>query len=181
MSNYRRVYIPGSWYFFTVVTYKRQPILTTETGLAALKAAVVETRAKYPFTSIAWVILPDHLHYIWQLPDGDADFSTRWSLIKWRFTRGYLRGEGGTNGDRSASRKRHREQNIWQRRFWEHCIRDDEDLERHIDYIHYNPVKHGLVHEPLQWRFSSAHRAEYKESFINAKPELAKIELAGAE
>ena len=181
MPNYRRVYVSGAWYFFTVVTYDRRPILTTQSGLAALKSAIVETRIRRPFTSIAWVILPNHLHYIWKLPDGDADFSTRWSIIKWRFTREFLRGTDATSGERSVSRKRHRERNVWQRRFWEHCIQDDEDLRRHIDYIHYNPVKHGLVEELLQWRFSSAHRPEYMESYLNAKSELAKIEVVGAE
>jgi putative transposase len=102
-------------------------------------------------------LLPDHLHMIWRLPPGDADFSTRWSVIKRSFTRGWL-ASGGAEGSISDSRRRNRRRGVWQRRFWERCMRDPDDLNRHIDYVHYNPVKHGLVRCPHAWEWSSFHR-----------------------
>ena len=101
----------------------------------------------------AVVILPDHLHCVWRLPDGDADYSTRWSLIKATFSRSLARGER-----RSASRIKRGERGIWQRRFWEHCLRDENDYARHVDYIHWNPVKHGHVDRATDWAYSSFHR-----------------------
>ena len=106
-----------------------------------------------PFETVAICILPDHLHALWQLPDGDADFASRWSLFKSGFSR-----ELPAARSRSASKMAKREKGIWQRRYWEHGIRDDADLERHVDYIHYNPVKHGLVSRVCDWPHSSFHR-----------------------
>ncbi len=177
MPHYRRVYIPGSWYFFTVVTFERRPILTTPSSPKSLQTAIDTTRTRYPFTTVAWVLLPNHLHCIWQLPERDADFSTRWRLIKTYFTREYLRGSGVTHQEVTPSRARHGEKAVWQRRFWEHCIRDDEDLRRHINYIHYNPVKHGLVTEALDWRLSSIHRSEYREMFDRRGLDVEKISV----
>lgn len=165
MPHYRRVYMPGGWYFFTVVTFERRPILTTTIGVKSLRHAIDTTRTRYPFTTVAWVVLPDHLHCIWQLPENDSDFSTRWRLIKTYFTREYLRSSGVVNLEVNPSRTRQREKAVWQRRFWEHCIRDDEDLRRHISYIHLNPVKHGFVTQATDWRYSSIHRPEYLEMF----------------
>ncbi len=164
MPHYRRVYMPGGWYFFTVVSFERRPILTTAVGLKSLRIALDTTKSRHPFTTVAWVVLPDHLHCIWQLPESDADYSTRWRLIKTYFTREYLRALVVTTQEVTPSRARHREKAVWQRRFWEHCIRDDEDLRRHINYIHFNPVKHGFVTEATDWRQSSIHRPEYLET-----------------
>ena len=144
MPEYRRLWIPGGTFFFTVVTHKRMPILCHEEWRAALRKAITDTRINYPFETIAWVLLPNHLHCIWKLPEGDSDYSTRWRLIKARFSRTFdalLESPSGPN----ASRERHAERHLWQRRFWEHGIRDQDDFNRHIDYVHFNPVKHGLV------------------------------------
>jgi len=110
---------------------------------------------RHPFKIDAFVLLPDHLHCIWSLPQGDDNFSTRWRLVKSYFSR---RCESQYQGNISASREKKREQAIWQRRFWEHVIRDDKDFVNHVQYIHYNPVKHGLVRAPKDWEYSSFHR-----------------------
>src|SRR5688572_27048825 len=144
MSNYRRAYIPGGTYFFTVVTYQRKPLLNNEKSIQRLRAAFKYTKQKYPFNLNGIVVLPDHLHCIWQLPEGDKDFSKRWCTFKYYFSRGVA---GNINN--------RREKNIWQRRFWEHVIRDDRDLQRCFDYMYYNPVKHGYVQRPFDWGFSS--------------------------
>jgi putative transposase len=153
MPNYRRVRIPGGTYFFTVVTHLRRPILCTPESRAALRLAIAETRRDHPFVSIAWVLLPDHLHTIWKLPDDDANYAMRWRLIKARFSRSVA----GTLPPMPCvdSRESREERYVWQRRFWEHTIRDEEDLRRHVNYIHFNPVKHGLVAEPEAWLFST--------------------------
>jgi putative transposase len=157
MSRYRRATTAGSSYFFTVVSYRRQPILCDTSIRVALRNAIEAERALHPFTIEAWVLLPDHLHCVWTLPEGDADFSTRWMKIK--------RAVSLTCGDEyrrddllSASKLKHRESTIWQRRFWEHKIRDEEDFARHVDYIHFNPVKHGHVQRAMDWPYSTFHR-----------------------
>lgn len=109
--------------------------------------------SRYPFTIEAIVILPDHLHTVWHLPEGDADFSRRWQVIKRKFSAG-LEAQNV-----SASKLKKREKGIWQRRFWEHCLRDETDWQRHIDYVHFNPVKHGLVAHVQDWKYSSYHQA----------------------
>ncbi len=157
MPEYRRALAPGATFFFTVATNFRRPILRARDAVAALRAAFAEVRAKHPFEVEAAVILPDHLHCIWTLPPNDSDFSTRWRLIKGRFTR-LFRATYGTESGRSASRRRHAERGVWQRRFWEHVIRDEDDLGNHMDYIHYNPVKHGLSACPHAWPYSSFQR-----------------------
>jgi putative transposase len=156
MPNYRRAYFSGGTYFFTVKTLDRQPVLTQERFLTALRQAIIEVRAMLTFESIAWVLLPDHLHTIWRLPETDADFSLRWSLIKQRVTRQCADRMVAARVNRS--RQKRREGAIWQRRFWEHLIRDDTDLERHVDYIHYNPVKHGYVPRVTDWPYSTFHQ-----------------------
>ena len=145
MPNYRRSNSPGSCYFFTVVTDHRQPILTHPDCRNALRDAIITTREQHPFTIDAWVLLPDHLHAIWSLPENDADFSIRWGKIKVSVTRS-LREVGLCNDS------------IWQKRFWEHEIRDETDFRHHMDYIHYNPVKHGLVEAVADWPHSTFHR-----------------------
>ncbi len=177
MPTYRRPRVPGATVFFTVALAGRgSDLLVREIGL--LRAAVRATRAERPFGIDAWVVLPDHLHCVWALPEGDADFSTRWGAIKGRFSRS-LRGAGfagragfspptqpapprvwsGRNGGlKPALRVAKREAGIWQRRFWEHHIRDDEDFAAHVRYCHINPVKHGFVERPEDWPYSSVDR-----------------------
>jgi len=157
MPDYRRVRIPGAIYFFTVVTYERKPFLTTARSRRCLRQAWLATRRKLPFESLAVCLLPDHLHCIWRLPESDADFSSRWRSIKGRFTR-LSRAHGRPVRRPEGSRARRREASVWQRRFWEHWIRDEEDLRRHLDYVHYNPVKHGYVRNPEDWQWTSFHR-----------------------
>jgi putative transposase len=157
MSDYRRWYVPGGTLFFTLVTYRRRPLLTEPLARRCLRQAIQIVRAKRPFAIPAFVLLPDHLHALWTLPHGDADYSVRWRRIKEEFTRRYLH-EGGLEVEQTVSRRRRNERGVWQRRFWEHAIRDEVDLERHFDYIHYNPVKHGLATCPRDWPFSSFHR-----------------------
>jgi len=153
MSNYRRCRVAGGSYFFTVnLEDRRSDLLLTE--ISALGVAVRETQATRPFTIEAWVVLPDHLHCLWTLPPGDADFPTRWQMIKARFARRVPH-----PAYRRPSLLRKREAGIWQRRYWEHWIRDDRDFAAHVDYIHFNPVKHGLVSHPAAWRHSSFRRA----------------------
>jgi len=141
--RYRRVSIPGACYFFTLVTEHRRPLLREPRAVALFLGAVEKVRARHPFEVDAYVVLPDHLHALWTLPVGDANFSTRWRLIKEGFTRGYLKTH--EHPQRSESRRAKGEQGIWQRGFWEHAIRDEADFAAHLDYIHINPVKHGLA------------------------------------
>lgn len=157
MPYYRRLYIPGSIYFFTVVTYQRRKILTSDLARDILRKAYHDTQEKYPFESLAICLLPDHLHCLWQLPENDFNFSIRWASIKGNFSRHY-RQMGGEEGDRNSSHIAHREVAIWQRRFWEHCIRNEEDLQKHIDYTHFNPVHHGYVDEIEKWKWSTFHK-----------------------
>jgi putative transposase len=152
MANYRRDFIPGGSYFFTVNLADRRLSLLTN-HIALLRALFRSVRARHPFTIDAAVILPDHLHAIWTLPDGDPDFATHWRLIKSAFSRGLPSGERLT-----ASRFAKGERGIWQRRYWEHTLRDDDDFARHFDYIHFNPVKHGLAARVRDWPYSSFHR-----------------------
>lgn len=112
---------------------------------------------QYPFTVEALVVLPDHFHALWTLPERDGDYSKRWGLIKARFSKG-IKAELSHEDACSPSRTKRRETTIWQRRFWEHAIRDDEDFQKHFDYIHYNPVKHGLVSRVQDWPYSTFHR-----------------------
>jgi putative transposase len=139
--QYRRANTPGASYFFTLATHQRQPWLTQNDTIVALRDALQTVRIKHPFALQAYVILPDHLHCIWRMPGGDADFSTRWMLIKQHVTR--------------QMRQLHPQVKIWQDRFWEHQIRDDADFEAHCHYIHYNPVKHGHAAHPADWPHSS--------------------------
>lgn len=157
MPDYHRARVEGGTYFFTVVTYQRKPILTTEPARRLLHDAWMDTTKRFPLETIAVCLLPDHLHCIWTLPEGDADYSVRWKEIKRLFTKGYL-AEIGPGGERNASREKRLEAAIWQRRFWEHVICDQEDLEEHLDYIHYNPIKHGYVKYAADWPYSSFNR-----------------------
>ena len=157
MPNYRRLYRPGGSYFFTHVTYQRYPWLCTDLGRQALRDAIIAVRRKYPFAMDAFVLLPDHLHCIWTLPDGDCNYAKRWRLIKLMVTKAYGQ-ELALPSEKTASGERRREGNLWQRRYWEHWIQDERDFVNHCEYVHYNPVKHGLVESPTDWAFSSVHR-----------------------
>ena len=157
MPNYRRSNFGGGTYFFTVNTHRRQPFLTDPDVRAALKQGINQIRQTLPFAIDAWVLLPDHLHCIWSLPEGDADFSTRWRVIKTVVTQ-----QCGERLDNDAllSRRRVRkgQSTLWQQRFWEHLIRDERDFAAHVDYIHWNPVKHGHAQHVVDWPYSSFHR-----------------------
>ena len=157
MPHYRRNFLPGGLFFFTVVTDGRRPILGSEHAVGQLREAVRETKQRHPFDLIASVILPDHLHMIWALPAGDAHFDRRWSGIKANFSRAWL-ASGGEEQSVSAGRRRDRRRGVWQPRFIEHTLRDESDLQQHVDYIHWNPVKHGYVDHPVEWPYSSIHR-----------------------
>jgi putative transposase len=157
MPNYRRPGIAGGTYFITQVTHQRQPWLCREITRYALRTAITQVRKTRPFSIDAFVLLPDHFHCRWTLPQADNDLSTRLRLIKTYVTRHY-RTELGLNLEVSESRSKRKEQNLWQRRFWEHLIRDEIDFAHHCDYIHYNPVHHQLCQVPTDWQFSSVHR-----------------------
>jgi putative transposase len=157
MPEYRRSNISGGTYFFTVVTYHRQPILTTKESRHILRSAWVNVMERYPFTIDAICLLPDHLHCIWTLPDEDMNYSLRWGEIKKLFSKEYLK-RIGVKEIRNESRIKRGEAAVWQRRFWEHTIKDETDLNMHLDYIHFNPVKHGLVENIVDWPWSSFHR-----------------------
>src|SRR5665213_4067224 len=147
----RYVRAKGSVLFFTVVLADRSSNLLVN-QIDRLRRVYRTVQQRRPFETIAICVLPDHIHAVWTMPEGDADFSTRWSLIKTGFSRGL------DPRLRSASKIGKREKGIWQRRYWEHAIRDDADLERHVDYIHFNPVKHGHVARVADWPHSSFHR-----------------------
>ena len=152
MSDYRRPDVPGASIFFTAALQDRGSTLLCE-NVQRLREAVAVTRHERPFEIEAWVVLPDHMHCIWTLPAGDADFATRWRLIKARFSRGLVRGH------LRNSHIARQERGIWQRRYWEHHIRDEADMALHLRYCWTNPVRHGLVERPEDWPYSSVHRA----------------------
>ena len=152
MPQYSRAYIAGGTFFFTVALLERKRDLLVA-NVDILRDAFRSVHRRYPFRIDAIVVLPDHLHAMWSLPAGDSDFSTRWRLIKTAFTRQIPATER-----LSAVRKRKGERGIRQRRFWEHAIRDEHDWERHVDYIHFNPVKHGHAKRAIDWPYSSLHR-----------------------
>jgi putative transposase len=147
MSNYRRSQTAGASYFFTVVTLHRKKILTSDNTITILRDAFRKIKTEKPFEIEAIVILPDHLHCIWNMPEGDADYSNRWREIKKYVTKRI-----------TTVRNKRKAGNIWQPRFWEHQIRDQRDWRNHMDYIHFNPVKHGYVNAPVLWQYSSFHK-----------------------
>ena len=151
MSRYRRPKITGATVFFTVALADRNSDLLVR-EVEVLRKAVRATREERPFAINAWVVLPDHMHCVWTLPEGDAEFSVRWSIIKARFSRAMPWVE------RRRSHEARREHGIWQRRFWEHHIRDEADYRAHVRYCWINPVKHGLVERPEDWPYSTYHR-----------------------
>ena len=148
MPNYRRYHVPGGTFFFTVNLADRRSRLLTE-RIDLFKTAYRETRARHPFDTLALCVLPNHLHAVWQLPGGDADYATRWRLIKTGFTRAL---PGAPAGRRPGERA------VWQRRFWERWLRDADQLSAAIDYTHGNPVRHGLVPDIRDWPHSTWHK-----------------------
>ena len=146
---YRRARIPGGTYFFTVNLADRRADYLVR-YIDDLRESLGKVKKAHPFALVALAVMPEHLHAIWRLPDGDLNYSMRWSLIKMGFSRRLNAGEPVR-----LSRKTKRERGIWQRRYWEHQIRDEADLAQHVDYIHYNPVKHGLVARPVDWPYST--------------------------
>jgi putative transposase len=152
VPDYRRLRVAGGTYFFTVVLLdRRSELLVAE--VAALREAVRVVRRRKPFHIDAWVVLPEHIHCVWTLPEGDSNFSARWWDIKRRFSRALP-----VAGDREKGRVARGERGIWQQRFWEHAIRDERDYDAHMDYVHFNPVRHGLVARPGDWAWSSFRR-----------------------
>jgi putative transposase len=152
MPRYIRAFVPGGTFFFTLAILERRRGLLTK-NIDLLRRSFSEERARRPFQIDAIVVMPDHLHCIWTLPPDDADFSSRWQAIKASFSRGVPFSE-----HLSERRQAKGERGVWQRRFWEHVIRDERDFERHVDYIHYNPVKHGYTRSPGEWPHSSFSR-----------------------
>ena len=167
MSNYRRIRILGGTFFFTLVTYRRTPFFVDDDAVEVLRDAFRRVKNQRDFHIDAIVILPDHLHCILKLPEQDSDYAGRWREIK-KLTSRKL------SPDSNVQRKR----NVWQKRFWEHAIRDEKDWRQHMDYIHYNPVKHGLVSSPADWRWSSFHkfveRGWYEASWGGTPPDNIK-------
>ena len=162
MPDYRRWLQPGGIFFFTVVTFERRPFLASPPAPKCLGQAIREIRIMHPFKIVAMVLLPDHLHCVWSLPSGDADFSMRWRQIKTRFDHLWLPPDAPYPHE------------VWQPRFWEHCVRDETDLKRHVDYIHWNPVKHGHVTRARDWPYSTFARfvkmGEYDINWGQAEP-----------
>jgi REP-associated tyrosine transposase len=157
MPEYRRIKVKGGTYFFTVATHGRRPILTHDQVRGALREGIQEVRQSVPFSIDAWVLLPDHLHAIWMLPENDDNFASRWAVIKRIVSKrcAALDGIGGSIIDSQGKRGENR---VWQRRFWDHLIRDEKDLQSHLDYIHWNPVKHDYVKRVIDWPHSTFHR-----------------------
>ncbi|MDC3212616.1 transposase [Pseudoalteromonas distincta] len=151
--QYRRNYVKGGSYFFTVNLLDRNKSLLVE-HIDLLRKSIRVVKSQRPFYIDAWVVLPDHLHAVLTLPDNDTDYSGRWREIKKRFSKSLPKTEFLTQ-----TRKRKNERGIWQRRFWEHTIRDDNDYWHHVNYVHFNPLKHGLVSRVVDWPYSSFHRA----------------------
>ncbi len=172
--EYRRAKIDGGTFFFTVVTYERLKILTIPDNIELLRNAFKKVMKQHPFVIDAIAILPEHIHAIWTLPKDDRDFSTRWRLIKSYFSTqcqlvGRVDERNPPNRENvkpliqiPESRFKKGEKAVWQRRFWEHFIRDNDDFNNHVNYIHFNPVKHGLVKSPKDWEHSSFYRYVHK-------------------
>jgi putative transposase len=153
--KYRRAFVPGGSFFFTVVTEKRRPLFASADAVEVLRMAFRMIRSTRPFEIDAIVVLPDHLHCIWTLPPGDADFAIRWRLIKTWFTKHC---NPALRAEPNRARTAKSEQALWQHRYWEHMLRDEADFARHVEYIHFNPVKHGLASAAMEWPYSSFRR-----------------------
>jgi putative transposase len=169
LPNYHRNLVPGGTYFFTAnLRDRRSDLLVTH--IETLREAVRQARRRAPFHIDAWVVLPDHMHCIWTLPEGDADYPSRWRAIKMAFSKSLPPVE-----NRTPVLLKRGERGIWQRRYWEHTIRDERNYAVHLDYVHFNPVKHGLVQRPGDWPYSSFRRCVaqglYPADWLGAGPE----------
>lgn len=183
MPNYLRAKNPGGTFFLTFVSHDRRPFLTDDLAIDCIFNAYREIVRRRRFLLHAYCVLPDHIHVLVTLPRRDTDFPTRCRAFKSAFTRAYVRA-GGKEGQRNVSRYRSGEAAVWQRRYWEHSIRNQHDFQRHFDYIHFNPVKHGLVREPEEWEWSTfrryALRGWYEASWGKAEPRnLSNLESMG--
>ncbi|MGH8191269.1 MAG: REP-associated tyrosine transposase [Rhodanobacteraceae bacterium] len=176
MPNYRRAWTPGATWFFTVnlVTRRGNDLLVRRIDL--LRECVARVKSLHPFRIDAWVVLPEHMHCIWTLPADDADYPMRWRLIKTRFSRRLP-----ANEYRSATRAARGERGIWQRRYWEHMIRDETDMRRHMDYVHINPVKHGWTNRVVDWPHSSFHAWVAKDVYPSDWAEDTELRVHGDE
>lgn len=154
MSHYWRWRKPGAWLFFTVVTYQRQSVFNNEIAWTILRNAIIKTRQTHPFEIFASVLMPNHLHCIWILPPNDDDYPTRWRLIKSRTTHELI-SAGWSDNSPGKSRSRTGEKTVWQRRYRERVLKNELNVKRHLDYLHYNPVKHGLAKQAAEWPYSS--------------------------
>lgn len=157
MPDYIRPIVPGGTIFFTVITYNRRPIFRSTSARKILRTAMLDVAKRFPYETDAICLLPNHIHCIWTLPENDSDYSIRWKEIKRIFSKTY-NAEVQKSTPTNKSRVKREELAIWQRRFWEHIIRNELDYNNHINYIHYNPVKHGLVKQVSEWPWSSFHR-----------------------
>ncbi len=151
--DYRRAWHRGGTYFFTVNCLQRKDNDCLVRNIDLLREVIASVKKSHPFVIQAWVVLPEHMHCVIELPEGDADFATRWMLIKMLFSKGIPKNER-----RSDTRIERRERGIWQRRYWEHLIRDECDYQAHVDYVHINPLKHGLVKQVKDWPYSTFHK-----------------------
>jgi len=180
MPNFRRSSVRGGSFFFTVVTHQRVPFLCEPEARRLLRCAFLRCRARWPFTLEAIVLLPDHLHAVWTLPPDDEDYSKRWGWIKKEFTKTWL--EHAQDAPAFAVERWNRRRSVWQAKFWEHTLRDAVDFQRHLDYLHFNPVKHGYVECPYKWRWSSFHRwvkqGVYEKRWACPQTGPAKIDFA---
>jgi putative transposase len=149
--RYRRTGVPGATYFFTLVTHNRAPIFSHAVQIENWRRAVEKVQSQRPFTIDAEVVLPDHIHCLWTLPPADTDYATRIRLVKTHVTKQCASLAASTN----VSRLMKGERDVWQRRYWEHVIRDEHDFQQHVDYIHFNPVRHGFVESPRDWTHST--------------------------
>jgi putative transposase len=174
MPNYRRARTPGATWFFTVNLLQRRANDLLVREIDILRACIAKERAARPFSINAWVVLPEHMHWIWTLPIDDHDFSTRWRRIKTDFSRAVPLSEG-----RDPTRMKRGERGIWQRRYWEHQIRDEIDYCRHVDYIHYNPVKHGWARCAADWPHSSFSQFVARGVYTNDWSSADGIEILG--
>jgi putative transposase len=177
MSNFRRKHLPGGTFFFTLVTYRRRPLFRSGLARNCLREAMEEQIRTHPFNLFAICLLPDHLHCVWILPRGDSSYSARWQSIKRGFTKRFL-DRGGTELPVTDGERRQKRKGIWQSRFWEHTVRDEQDLERCVDYLHWNPRKHGLVSRVRDYPFSSFHRfveeGQYELDWGGTDPEFGR-------
>ncbi len=181
MRSFRRLRLAGESYFFTVVTFERRPLFANASAITAFRDAQAQVASKHPFVIEAEAILPDHIHSVWSLPEDDAEYATRWMLIKSGTSRRLA--QTVNLPPVSESRRRKREVAVWQRRYWEHVIRDEKDFVRHVDYIHYNPVKHGLVENPEDWPYSTYQlfydAGEYSSGWVSQYASISDAGIGG--